>query len=181
MDAYLCSVKLQRATITDFESVLSFYNDVTERTPEIEHFARWQKGKHPTAEGIKAFIQQGSLYLYKEQDVIIGAMALPMYQGEDYHAIEWIRNVLDDEVAVIHLLAVHPDYQGRGIGAEMVRAAIRLAQDKGKKAIRLDAIASNTPGHRLYECLGFAYRGKQHLYAENTGWTDFYFFEYKDE
>ena len=25
------------------------------------------------------------------------------------------------------------------------------------------------------------YRGKQHLYAENTGWTDFYFFEYKDE
>ena len=26
-------------------------------------------------------------------------------------------------------------------------------------------------------CLGFEYRGQQHLYAENTGWTDFYFFE----
>ena len=47
--------------------------------------------------------------------------------------------------------------------------------------IRLDALASNTPAHRIYERLGFEYRGKQHLYAENTGWTDFFFFEYKHE
>ncbi len=41
--------------------------------------------------------------------------------------------------------------------------------------------SSDTRGfaHRLYERLGFEYRGKQHLFAENTGWTDFYFFEYK--
>ena len=56
---------------------------------------------------------------------------------------------------------------------------IRLAQNNGMQAIRLDALASNTPAHKIYERLGFEYRGKQHLYAENTGWTDFYFFEYK--
>ena len=42
------------------------------------------------------------------------------------------------------------------------------------------AFASNTPAHKIYKALGFEYRGKQHLYAENTGWTDFYFFEYCD-
>ncbi len=57
--------------------------------------------------------------------------------------------------------------------------SIRLATSAGKKSIRLDALASNTPAHRLYERLGFEYRGKQHLYAENTGWTDFFFFELK--
>ncbi len=46
-----------------------------------------------------------------------------------------------------------------------------------KGTVRLDALASNTPAHRIYERLGFEYRGQQHLYAENTGWTDFYFFE----
>lgn len=173
-------MKLQQASITDYASVLSFYDDVMEHTAGIEHHARWQKGKHPTAEGIKSFIQEGSLYLYTEQDVIIGAMALTMYQGEDYHAIEWSQIAEDNEVAVIHILAVAPDCQGHGIGAEMVKAAIRLAQEKGMKSIRLDALASNTPGHRLYERLGFEFRGKQRLYAENTGWTDFYFFEYKD-
>ena len=123
------------------------------------------------------YIEEGSMYLYKEQGVIVGAMALTMYQGEDYHAVEWSREVQDDEAAVIHILAVSPDRQGSEIGSEMVLAAIDLAKAKGMKSIRLDAIASNTPAHKLYERLGFAYRGKQHLYAENTGWMDFYFFE----
>ncbi len=57
---------------------------------------------------------------------------------------------------------------------------IMLAKVNGMKAIRLNALASNTPAHRLYEHLGFEYRGKQHLFAENTSWTDFFFFEYNE-
>lgn len=172
-------MRIDKATQEDFDTIIAFYDDVTERTPEIATYARWSKGKHPTADGIRAYIDEGSMYLYKEKEEIVAAMALPMYQGEDYHAIEWSRQVNDNEVVVIHILAVSPDSQGNGIGSEMIREAIRLAQEKGMKSIRLDALASNTPAHRLYERLGFEYRGKQHLYAENTGWTDFYFFEYK--
>ena len=171
-------MRIDKATHEDFDTIIAFYDDVTERTPEIATYARWSKGKHPTADGIRAYIDEGSMYLYKEKEEIVAAMALPMYQGEDYHAIEWSRQVNDNEVAVIHILAVSPDSQDNGIGSEMIREAIRLAQEKGMKSIRLDALASNTPAHRLYERLGFEYRGKQHLYAENTGLTDFYFFEY---
>lgn len=127
----------------------------------------------------KAYIEEENLYLYREENVILGAMAVTMYQEEDYHAIEWSKQVADNKVAVIHILAVSPDCQGKGIGSEMVREAINLAKEKGMQAIRLDALASNIPAHRMYERLGFEYRGKQHLYAENTGWTDFYFFELK--
>ena len=172
-------MKLELATQNDFEAVIAFYDDVTERTLSIESYARWSKGKHPTVEGIRAYIGEGSMYLYRENDAIVGAMAVTMYQGEDYHAIDWTEQVTDDRVAVIHILAVSPDAQGKGIGSEMIREAIRLARIKGMQAIRLDALASNTPAHRLYERLGFEYRGKQHLYAENTSWTDFYFFELK--
>jgi len=168
---------LQRATANDYASIIAFYDDVIERTPEIGKYARWQKGKHPTVDGIKAYIDEKSMYLFKEQGSIVGAMAVTMYQGEDYHAIEWSRQVPDDAVAVIHILAVSPDKQGVGIGSEMIRGAIDLAKENGMEAVRLDALASNTPAHRIYERLGFEYRGKQHLYAENTGWTDFYFFE----
>lgn len=168
---------LQRASLEDYDSIIAFYDDVIERTPEIEKHARWQHGKHPTADGIKSYVNEGCMYLYKEQDTIVGAMALTMYQGADYHAIGWSRQVQDDEVSVIHILAVSPDKQGTGIGSEMVREAINLAKAKGMKSIRLDALATNTPAHKIYERLGFVYKGKQHLYAENTGWTDFFFFE----
>ena len=135
---------LQRATPDDYASIIAFYDDVIERTPSVAEYARWQKGKHPTADGIKAYIEEGSMDLY---------------------------------VAVIHILGVRPDKQGAGIGSRMVLEAIDLAKSKGKKDVRLDALASNTPAHKIYERLGFEYKGKQRLYAENTGWTDFYFFE----
>ena len=171
-------MRIEPATQKDLDSLITFYDDVTEHTPEIAIYARWQKGKHPTVEGIKTYVDEGSMFLYKESGAIVGAMAVTMYQGEDYHAIKWSQNISDNEVAVIHILAVSPDKQGAGIGSEMICEAIRLAQSKGMKSVRLDALASNTPAHRIYERLGFEYRGKQHLYAENTGWTDFYFFEY---
>ena len=174
-------MRLEFATQKDFETIIAFYDDVTERTPEMGTYARWQKGKHPTEEGISAYINEGSMYIYRERGVIVGAMAVTMYQGEDYHTIEWSQQVPDEKVAVIHILAVSPDAQGKGNGSEMIREAIRLAQNNGMQAIRLDALASNTPAHKIYERLGFEYRGKQHLYAENTGWTDFYFFEYKSD
>jgi ribosomal protein S18 acetylase RimI-like enzyme len=174
-------MNLVLATQNDFDAIIAFYDDVTERTPSIERYARWSKGKHPTIEGIRTYIDEGSMYLYRENDAIVGAMAVTMYQGEDYHAIDWTEQVADDQVAVIHILAVSPNSQGCGIGSEMIREAIRLAQNNGMQAIRLDALASNTPAHKLYEGLGFEYRGKQHLYAENTGWTDFYFFDYAQQ
>ena len=172
-------MKLELATQNDYDAIIAFYDDVTERTPEMATYARWSKGKHPTVEGIKAYIDERSMFLYRANSVIVGTMAVTMYQGEDYHAIDWAQQVPDDRVAVIHILAVSPDVQGKGIGSEMIREAIRMAENKGMQAIRLDALASNTPAHRLYERLGFEYRGKQHLYAENTEWTDFYFFELK--
>ena len=174
-------MRLELATQNDFDAIIAFYDDVTERTSEMATYARWSKGKHPTIEGIRAYINEGSMYLYRNNGKIVGAMAVTMYQSEDYHAIDWSQQVADDEVAVIHILAVSPDSQGKGIGSEMIREAIRMAKSKGMQAIRLDALASNTPAHKLYKRLGFEYRGKQHLYAENTGWTDFYFFEYKSK
>lgn len=174
-------MKLELATQNDFEAIIAFYDDVTERTPEMATYARWSKGKRPTVEGIRAYIDEESMYLYRANSAIVGAMAVTMYQGEDYHAINWMQQVLDNKVAVIHILAVSPDSQGTGIGSEMIREAIRLARSKGMQAIRLDALASNTPAHKIYERLGFEYRGMQHLYAQNTGWTDFYFFEYKNK
>jgi len=173
------NIRLITATQKDLDDVIAFYDDVIERTPDIATHAQWNKGKHPTVEGLKAYIDEGSIYLYREDNTIIGAMAMTMYQGEDYHAVEWSEQVADDKVAVIHILAVSPDKQREGIGSKMIRDAICLAQKKGMQAIRLDTLTSNKPAQRIYEHLGFECRGQQHLYAENTGWLDFLFYELK--
>jgi hypothetical protein len=90
-------MRLEQATQKDFEAIIAFYDDVTERTPDMAVYARWIKGKHPTQESIRTYIDEGSMYLYREEGGIVGAMAVTMYQGEDYHSIEWARQVGDDE------------------------------------------------------------------------------------
>ncbi|MDD7404248.1 MAG: GNAT family N-acetyltransferase [Butyribacter sp.] len=165
------------AQIEDFARVVSFYKYVIENTQEIEKYARWIYGQHPTDKMILNYIEQEAMYLLKKDQIIIGAMAITMSQSDDYHYIDWGIEATDDEVAVIHILCINPDYQKQGIGKRMIRESIILAKKEMKKAIRLDALASNTPALQLYQSFGFKYRGKQHLYAENTGWTDFCFFE----
>jgi len=168
---------IHQATQADFKAVVAFYEDVIARTPGIAQYAQWHKDKHPTTEGLRSFIESKNLYVYKEDESIVGAFVLTMYQTKEYRGVDWRLQVADDEAAVIQTLATSPDRQGAGIGAKMVHEAARLARDHGMKVLRLDATATNTPVHKLYERLGFEWRGQQHLYAENNGWLDFYFFE----
>ena len=114
-------MKLELATQNDYDSIIAFYDDVTECTPEMATYARWSKRKHPTVEGIRAYIDEGSMYLYKEDGNIIGAMAVTMYQGEDYHAIDWTEQVVDDKVAVIHFFKLE----------DAGRMLVRGVKDKG--------------------------------------------------
>ena len=64
-------MRLELATQKDFDTIIAFYDDVTERTPEMATYARWSKGKHPTIEGIRAYIDEGSMYIYHERGVIV--------------------------------------------------------------------------------------------------------------
>jgi len=159
------------------DRILKFYEYVALHTPNMDIYARWVMGKHPTEEIITRYIENGAMFTYEKEEVLWGAMAVTMKQSEEYHAIRWKTDLPDDEVAVVHILAVNPNYQGNGIGMHMLEEAIHLAKASGKKAVRLDALATNKPAHALYYKMGFAYRGKQNLYADNTGWTDFFYFE----
>ena len=171
-------MRLIQAVAGDFEAMAAFYDDVIDRTPGIDRLAQWKKGFHPNERGLKAHLGEGNIYLYKDGKKILGAVALSMYQPEEYRAVEWTVDARDDEVAVLSLLAVSPDLQGSGTGTEMIMDTIRLASANGKKAVRLDALSTNTPVHRLYRRLGFKYCGQQRLLAENTYLVDFFFFEY---
>lgn len=168
---------MQLVLADDFDLIREKYIDVIEHTKDMNLHARWIYGKHPTDAMLRSYIDRQEMYLFMDGQDIAGMTGITMYQGEDYHEIDWSQNLKDDEVASLHILAVVPDYQGKGVPKRMMAEIISLAMKKGKKAIRLDALASNVPAQRMYEKLGFAYRGKQNLFAENTGWTDFLYYE----
>lgn len=165
------------ASLEDMDAVGELYRDTIDHTQHMETYGRWKRGLYPTRDGILAFVREGSLCLLWDDGEIVGAMALLMRQGEDYHAIPWAVDATDDEVSTVHVLAVRPSCQGKGVGKILLAHAVTVSRDEGKKAVRLDVLDSNAPAQRLYESMSFLYRGKMHLYAANTGFTDFRFYE----
>ena len=90
----------------------------------MDRYARWKMGLHPTREAIRDYIREGAMVLLMDGVRMMGAMAVTLYQGEDYHAIAWGVDAADDDVAVLHLLGVRPSARGRGVGAQLVRGAL---------------------------------------------------------
>lgn len=49
---------------------------------------------------------------------------------------------------------------------------------QGCRALRLDVLGGNVPAERLYTGQGFARRGTVRMFYDDTGWTDYGFYEY---
>ncbi|MGC8786207.1 MAG: GNAT family N-acetyltransferase, partial [Anaerolineae bacterium] len=52
-------------------------------------------------------------------------------------------------------VAVHPDFRGRGIARQLMKAAIQEARQKGARWIILEVQTDNAPARQLYTELGF--------------------------
>jgi ribosomal protein S18 acetylase RimI-like enzyme len=62
----------------------------------------------------------------------------------------------DPHGAGIRMLAVLPEFQGRGIGEALVQACLERARADGRERVYLDTTEWMEAARRLYERLGFA-------------------------
>jgi ribosomal-protein-alanine N-acetyltransferase len=74
--------------------------------------------------------------------------------------------ILDE--AHITLLAVHPQYQHRGLGQAMLLALLVAASDRGLERATLEVRASNQPALSLYQKFGFKLAGRRRRYYKDT-------------
>ena len=61
--------------------------------------------------------------------------------------------VLDE--AQLLLIGVSPDWQGVGVGGQLIKELINRSQDQGQKLIYLEVRSGNERAIRLYRSLGF--------------------------
>lgn len=64
-------------------------------------------------------------------------------------------------------LAVHPHFQGQGVGRALMQTALHHAAELGLERILLEVRASNEPAQRLYQSLGFVPEGRRRAYYAN--------------
>ncbi len=111
---------------------------------------------YQTAEYTKNFIKNGECFIIKNDDGQIIATVMyynsPFMKEED--TPEWY---LKDEVSYFGKFAVHPDYQCKGIGGEMMDYVEEYAKSKGKTELALDTSEKALHLIKYYEKRGYRF------------------------
>ena len=127
---------------------------VIEGTMRLPHAAA-----HQTAERLAP--RSGTIHLVADVDGRpVGVLELVTWPDEPRHR----------HVGEINLVAVHPDWAGRGVGRTLMEAAIELADDwLDLRRLSLVVFVDNSIAHELYRRLGFVVDGTMVGYGFKRG------------
>ena len=165
----------RKAEKEDFYKIRSLYWTLIDQEQDDPSFPHWKKGIHPSDEMIQDSIDTRQLYVLSDDEKIAACVIANDEKVDGYADAPW--QIGSDEVIVLHVLAVHPEYRGKGLARRLVENVIELERKAGKKALRLDVIENNTTAEKLYQRLGFQYVQTKKLYYDVVGEMTFKLYE----
>ena len=113
------------------------------------------------------------LYVYIENEKVIACISLCKKMDEVYFPVSWITRNYNN--LYIHRLAVHPDFQKKGVGKVLMGFAEKYARKKKCKSIRLDTFSVNKRNLKFYESRG--YQRLERIYFPKQSEFPFYCYE----
>ena len=145
------------------DELLVLYAAVQEAVAGTDNDPQWIIGEHPSRGQLTRAAEAGELFVARAGRRLAAAFILDREGAPGYGEVPWRVEAVAGEYGVVHLLAVHPDFRGRGLARHLMDAAKQAARERGLKALRLDTLVDNYGAQRTYERLGFTHFGPVHL------------------
>lgn len=149
-------MKIELAQIQDLLDVTYLFKECVRDMNQKGDFY-WNQ-YYPSIESMQNEIEKQSLHIIRYLGICIGCMVLNEEAVKEYDNVKWLIN--KDKILIIHWLAIHPLWQGKGIGAQLIEYAEKYAEEKGYSSIRVDIYASNENGLTICNDKGFAETGE---------------------
>lgn len=106
---------------------------------EIANIPQW-KLNYPRSKHYFVDITNDALYIYKENDVILGVMTILPENDPPYGTITGWQS---DKSIVLHRVLVHPEARKKGIAQKLLDHAIMLAKRDEYESIKIDTHLEN--------------------------------------
>ena len=147
-------MQVREAILADVPAVMSL---VTRVVPLMRASGnlQWDE-KYPNAEVFERDIALAQLWLAEIDGQLAGVAAITTTQEPEYAEV-WDTS---ECAIVVHRLAVDPDFQGKGVAAELMQQAEKLANDRNIATLRVDTNTNNKATQKLFPKLGYVLCGE---------------------
>lgn len=125
---------------------------------ESKGINQWTPGQFSIRD-VEDYLSSREVYLAMEGAALAGMFTL------QFSDIQYWGDRNDESYAYLHRLAVAKSHRGMGLGGQMIRFALRRAEERGCAGLRLDTVAHNIKLNRYYQSLGFHYMGTRDVSA----------------
>jgi ribosomal protein S18 acetylase RimI-like enzyme len=149
-------MKIEIANMKQLTDIFEIYLKCNEAL-QLEKIYQWNEN-YPTLDILKNDIENRYLYCITQGNLAIAAINISDIQEPEYKTIIW--EDIKGKILVIHRLAVHPDFQRKGIARNLMDFAEEYAKNNSFTSIRLDAYTDNKRVLRFYENGGYIKRGE---------------------
>lgn len=147
-------MKLVHAQESDKTNINDLYLSVRNT-----QFCVWNEF-YPTMEEIDNDVKANTLYIIKENDIIISAVSVNPFNEMD-EISHFTKTSNPCEIARV---VVNKEYQSKKIGEFMINEVIKDLKRKKCDSIRLAVEINHIPAIRLYEKCGFSRVGEHYMY-----------------
>ena len=143
------------------EQLDEFYDKVVYALTTGINYPLWTYKVYPCRQSIADAIDAGTQYACVDDGKVVGAFVL---NDDPMHEFDLVDSwATTGKYLVIHSLATAVDSRLSGVATAMVEFCKQVAKSCGCTSLRLDVVPGNSPAKRLYEKLGFVYRGDYDL------------------
>ncbi|HBH50110.1 MAG TPA: hypothetical protein DDX98_15805 [Bacteroidales bacterium] len=157
-------MKIQQAVAQDLIDVLYLMkvcvSDMNEKGQK-----HWNNA-YPGTDFLIKSIEENSLFIYKDVETVRGMIVLNEEEPEEYKNIEWQGK--GEKILYLRFLAVHPNWQGKGIAKRLVEYSEGYAKDHSYSSMRVDIYGGIDGSEKLCTDLGFSQTGQFHSKFQQT-------------
>lgn len=168
---------IQLAQLNQIEEMLALTKACGEKM-NAEGIFQWNEA-YPKIETFQTDIAREELYVVISEseldgkETILGFIVISTKMDEEYRNVVWLTDTTDHYY--IHRLAVHPNFQGKGIARNLMDFAENLAIENNKVSIRLDTFSKNLRNQKFYEARG--YQRLENIFFPDQSEFPFYCYE----
>ncbi|HHQ4317978.1 GNAT family N-acetyltransferase [Clostridium perfringens] len=134
-------MEFRQAKISDLDQIVEII-ELSKKYLKETKVDQWQDG-YPEKEDLRRDIESRNSYVLTNKDEIVATTVISLDGESTYNSIfngEWITN---EDYIVMHRVAVHDKYKGKGIFKELIKEAEVLALNKGISSIKIDTHRDN--------------------------------------